>query len=76
VSVFGFDGSQIGVLGTPANPAVAASGPNGPTLSTGTSKGLVLGQATSTQNFGPCPPIATSGTTIVGDATVVLFTFR
>jgi len=69
LAVFGFDGSQIGVF--QATPTV------GPTGSVVINSGsLTLGQASSTGNIGPCPPLANGGSTLVGDTTEPSFVFQ
>ena len=77
LSVFGYGGTQIGVLGTSSGPAVAASGPDGITLSTvGTNGTLTLGKVSATTSVGPCPPLNGGSGTKVGDTTVVSFSFQ
>jgi hypothetical protein len=77
LNVFGYDGSQIGSLGTSGSPAIASSGPNGALLSTvGASGTLVLGKQSATTTVGPCPPLNVGGTTHIGDTTDVTFTFQ
>jgi len=77
LNVFGYDGSQIGSLGTPGSPAIASLGSPGALLSTvGTSGTLVLGKQSATTTVGPCPPLNVGGTTEIGDTTDVAFTFQ
>ncbi len=76
LSVFGYDGLQIGVLGTAGAPAVASSGPSGVTLSTVAGSGtLALGKTSATSTTGPCPPLNGGSGTKIGDSTDVAFTF-
>lgn len=70
LSVFGYQNSQIGVLGTSTVPAIASLGPNGMLGISGT---LALGKASATTTVGPCPPL--NGGQIV-DSTVAAFTFQ
>ncbi|MBV9573356.1 MAG: hypothetical protein JOY93_04830, partial [Acidobacteriales bacterium] len=55
LSVFGFDGTQIGTIGLPGAPAMVVSDPSGTSL-VGTSNvnGLALG---SNSGSGPCPEL-------------------
>jgi hypothetical protein len=78
LSVFGFDGSQIGTLGTSSNPAVASSGPNGAMLtSSNTTNALILRVGASGTTFlGPCPPLNVGASTFENDSTQVAFTFQ
>ena len=73
LSVFGYNGSQIGVLGSPATPAIVSSTPNGPLLSNGD---LSLGKATATTVVGPCPALNVGSGSTVTDSTVVSFSFQ
>jgi len=77
LSVFGYDGSQIGVLGTASGPATAAPGSSGLTLDTvGTTGPLTLGKTSATTTVGPCPPLNGGSGNTIGDSTDVAFTFQ
>lgn len=62
LSVFGYNGEQIGTLTS----AVAAPGSSGPTIN-GT---LTLGETTATTVVGPCPPLNTGSQTFITDSTL------
>ncbi|MGA7401084.1 MAG: hypothetical protein ACLPHI_14155 [Terriglobales bacterium] len=75
LSVFGYEGSQIGTLGSAETPAVASSGPNNEiSLSTQPNGEMTLGKASATTVVGPCPPVGVGPT--IGDSTVVVLTFQ
>ncbi len=73
LSVFGYDGIEIGVLGSPSAPAQVSATPNGPLLNNGS---LVLGQATATSTVGPCPALNVGSGTTIKDTTSVSFAFQ
>lgn len=74
LSVFGYDGTQIGVLGMAEAPAIASSGTSGASLTSGTDNGLVLESSSTTT--GPCPALNIGSGIKVTDTTAVDFSFQ
>jgi hypothetical protein len=65
LSVFSFDGTQIGSIGVQTNPAILSVGPTGTTLngigSDQSGQGLTLGTFVANQQSGPCPKLIEPG---------------
>lgn len=77
LALFGYNGEQIGSIGSPNTPGVAAAGSAGPTLTgTGGTSGLTLGGSTPTGVFGPCPPLLNNGALQPDDTANVAFSFQ
>ncbi len=72
LSIFGFDGTEIGELGTSALPAQASSSGSGRTVG-GT---LTLGKSSATTTVGPCPSLNGGSGSKIGDSTVASLTLQ
>jgi hypothetical protein len=84
LGLFGYNGEQIGVLGTPpggpesiSSPATVVVTSTGVSLvdSTATSNGLLLGVLTNIAQEGPCPPISNGNIQIENDRASVNLNF-
>jgi hypothetical protein len=74
LSVFGYEGAQIGTLGSAQTPALVSSGPdNAISLLSQPNGEMTLGKASATTVVGPCPPLGIGPT--IGDSTVVVLAF-
>jgi hypothetical protein len=71
LSVFSFDGTQIGSIGVQGNPAILSVGPTGTTLngigSDQSGQGLTLGTFVANQQSGPCPKLIDSNNVVRED---------
>lgn len=76
LSVFGYDGQQIGVLGSTTTPAVASSTPSGTSTGAQITGTLSLGETTSTTVVGPCPPLNGGSGTLIGDSSNATLTIQ
>jgi hypothetical protein len=77
LSLFGYNGIQIGTIGLPNSPAIISTGSQGPVLiGTGGTSGLSLGASTPTGVFGPCPPLLNNGAFQPNDTADVAFSFQ
>jgi hypothetical protein len=76
LAVYGFDGTQIGTLGSTTLPAQASSSATGTTLTGTGQSGLILGKVTATTTIGPCPPLNGGSGNTIGDSTDVALTFQ
>jgi hypothetical protein len=79
-SVFSFDGTQIGSIGIPGNPAFLSVGPTRTILngigSDRSGQGLTLGTFVAGQESGPCPKlVGATGTIFEDDFADVALTF-
>jgi hypothetical protein len=80
LSVFGYDGQQIGTIGSPSSsppsPALVLSNSNGISLvANGPTNGLTLGGGNGATAFGPCPAILNSGISQPSDYATVSLAF-
>jgi len=62
LALFGYNGEQIGTIGTQTAPATVSGSSSGTTLTADLPAGLILEVTTSVgASFGPCPPVNNDG---------------
>jgi len=73
LSIFGFDGTEIGEFGVSSAPASASGGTSGGMEVDGT---FTLGKSSATTTVGPCPPLNGGSGTKIGDSSVAVLTLQ